>query len=269
MSVIYITHHDENIHNITKTQTMLHKKSPRYKSRYRDKSQQYHFYARNLKSHATMGLPEGELPDPTNFLKKRTGKPSYTTSKVEKQPKPCQNMVQKGKTPTRKELALQDKEIKPDKNFIKENVRVISQMKPKEPEHRIVTDKNGNTTKPELCGLEPVYIKLPIFGRTPNYLIRFNKTKEKEYQMKKDRSGTEQPKCRYITRDEREKLLNGLKQNWEELQKQYQGLPILTDTIPKKIRKSKLEADLKQLEKDIVLVERHPYIYVYNDSEFS
>lgn len=56
-----------------------------------------------------------------------------------------------------------------------------------------------------------------------------------------------------------------MKKNWEDLQKQYQGLPILTDTIPKKIRKTKMEADLKQLEKDIVLIERHPFIYVYDD----
>lgn len=49
----------------------------------------------------------------------------------------------------------------------------------------------------------------------------------------------------------------------------YQGLPILTDTIPKMHRKSKLEADLKQLEKDIVLLERHPYIYVYDDNELT
>lgn len=52
-----------------------------------------------------------------------------------------------------------------------------------------------------------------------------------------------------------------------ELQQQYQGLPILTDTIPKINRKSKMEADLKQLEKDIVLIERHPYIYVYDDND--
>lgn len=108
--------------------------------------------------------------------------------------------------------------------------------------------------------------------------------------MKKDLSGKKQPLCHYITRDEREQLLNvsitvfcindqymqllsdilkGLKKNWEELQKQYQGLPILTDTMPKKMKKSKLEASLKQLEKDIVLVERHPYIYVYNDADLS
>lgn len=57
--------------------------------------------------------------------------------------------------------------------------------------------------------------------------------------------------------------------NWEELQKQYQGLPIMTDTIPKILRKSKLEAELKQLEKDIVLLERHPYIYVYEDDNLT
>lgn len=58
-----------------------------------------------------------------------------------------------------------------------------------------------------------------------------------------------------------------MKHNWEELQKVYQGLPVLTDTIPKMIRKTKLENDLKQLEKDILLVENLPYIYVYNSSE--
>lgn len=63
-------------------------------------------------------------------------------------------------------------------------------------------------------------------------------------------------------------FFQGLKENWEALQKQYQGLPILTDTIPKKNHKSKIEADLKQLEKDIVLIERHPYIYVYEDNEY-
>lgn len=58
-----------------------------------------------------------------------------------------------------------------------------------------------------------------------------------------------------------------MKKNWDELQRVYQGLPILTDTIPKKTRKRELENQLLQLEKDIVLIERHPFIYVYNDDE--
>lgn len=60
-----------------------------------------------------------------------------------------------------------------------------------------------------------------------------------------------------------------MKHNWEELQKVYQGLPVLIDTVPKAMRKTKLENDLKCLEKDILLMENMPYIYVYNSSEDS
>lgn len=49
------------------------------------------------------------------------------------------------------------------------------------------------------------------------------------------------------------------------MQSRYQGLPILTDTIPKMIRKTQMEAKLLELEKDIRLIEQHPYIYVYDD----
>jgi hypothetical protein len=54
----------------------------------------------------------------------------------------------------------------------------------------------------------------------------------------------------------------GLKHNWIELQKAYQLLPILTDTIPKKRHKIKLEEELKQLESDIRTLECHSHIYV-------
>lgn len=59
-------------------------------------------------------------------------------------------------------------------------------------------------------------------------------------------------------------VIKGLKHNWEELQKEYQGLPVLTDTIPKSQRKAKIESNLKQLEKDILLIENLPYIYVHS-----
>lgn len=58
-----------------------------------------------------------------------------------------------------------------------------------------------------------------------------------------------------------------MKKKWEEMMKQFQALPFLTDTPPKAKRKAKMEQDLKQLEKDIDLIERHDYIYVYSDDE--
>lgn len=40
---------------------------------------------------------------------------------------------------------------------------------------------------------------------------------------------------------------------------------MVTDTVPKIKRKSQLEKQLKDLEKDIDLIERNPVIYVYHD----
>nr|CAH7734636.1 unnamed protein product [Callosobruchus chinensis] len=116
-------------------------------------------------------------------------------------------------------------------------------MKAKEPDPRTVIDNRGKSIEMHKAGLEPVYIKATTFGRTPQVSGEVHGHQGKQnIKKKKDSTGVQQPLCRYITRDQREKLLNGLKQNWEELQKIYQGLPILTDTIPKKFRKSKLEA---------------------------
>lgn len=58
----------------------------------------------------------------------------------------------------------------------------------------------------------------------------------------------------------------GLKNNWHELQREYQSLPILTDTVKKQTRKMELEAKLRQLEQDILLVDSNPFIYVYHSN---
>ncbi|KAJ8929900.1 hypothetical protein NQ314_017365 [Rhamnusium bicolor] len=268
MSVVLITKHDENIYNITKSITPFQQKPPRFTKR---KGKFHHFYKRCVKLHATMGIPEEIPPDPANYLKKHTGKPSYSSCQPLKDDKTLINKPPQDKVPTLKELQELQKEInkpKTSKNFVIHNIKKVSKMKVKDPEPRVVIDRIG-TSKPLKGGLEPMFTKLPEFGTKPKYLVRFNKIHQKVNQMKKDTFGTEKPKCRYITKEERDKLLDGLKQNWEELQKQYQGLPILTDTIPKRNRKLKIESDLKQIEKDIVLVERHPYIYVYDDNELS
>lgn len=58
-----------------------------------------------------------------------------------------------------------------------------------------------------------------------------------------------------------------MKQKWEEAMKQYQRLPFLTDTLPKAQRKARMERELKQLEKDIAIIEQHSHIYVYDDAD--
>ncbi len=53
-----------------------------------------------------------------------------------------------------------------------------------------------------------------------------------------------------------------MRTNWSEAQHQYQRLSLLTDTLPKKLRREQLEATLDLLEKYVALIERHPVILV-------
>lgn len=54
----------------------------------------------------------------------------------------------------------------------------------------------------------------------------------------------------------------GLRSNWEALQQVYKKLSLLTDTIPKKTRKTKMEDELKQIEKDMLFLEQNRYILI-------
>lgn len=74
----------------------------------------------------------------------------------------------------------------------------------------------------------------------------------------------ERGQMKKIEGEERQAIMDGLKKNWDDLHKEYQGLSVVTDTVAKKARKEKMEAEMKQLEKDIEVIERHPVIYVEN-----
>lgn len=67
---------------------------------------------------------------------------------------------------------------------------------------------------------------------------------------------------RSMSEQERASILDGLKRNWDELHQQYQSLSVVIDTIPKRMKKEKLENDMKTLEKDIELLQRHQLIYI-------
>lgn len=46
---------------------------------------------------------------------------------------------------------------------------------------------------------------------------------------------------------------------------EFQGLPVQIDTAPKKLHKEKLELQMKQLEHDIEVIEKHKVIYIANE----
>ncbi len=104
------------------------------------------------------------------------------------------------------------------------------------------------------------------FGKVPTYLVK-RKHELKEAQDEYDayvadymRRGAMQQ----LSQDERDDILSGLKENWEQLHHEYQGLSVVTDTAPKKNRKERMEAEMKQLERDIEMMEKHRIIYIAN-----
>lgn len=114
MSIILITNHDENIYNITKTHEEVSKKpQPKFASKFHEKSSQVkpsqraqHSPTVRKEGHATMGLPEGDPPNPHDYLKKHTGILSYTGKKNQvKEGRISKKLILKGETPGVKELS--------------------------------------------------------------------------------------------------------------------------------------------------------------------
>ncbi len=111
------------------------------------------------------------------------------------------------------------------------------------------------------CGLQE-------YGKVPVYLEERRKEME-EAQVEYDAYVVEslrRGQMDTVGGSERDTLLTGLKANWDQLHHQYQGLSVVADTGPKKARKERMEAEMKQLERDIELVQRHKVIYIAEDN---
>ncbi|KAK6299822.1 hypothetical protein J4Q44_G00298550 [Coregonus suidteri] len=104
---------------------------------------------------------------------------------------------------------------------------------PRKPQPIYADTKTGNKQLLENSGLVPKYIKKNDFGKTPEYL---------------------------------QQRAEGMKKNWGELHHQYQELSVVMDTTPKKYCKERLELEMKQLERDIDLIERYKTIYIANNN---
>lgn len=116
------------------------------------------------------------------------------------------------------------------------------------------------------CISPTLVYSLQDFGEVPIYLTK-RKEEVKRAQEEYDHYIAEHFKrgaLRQLTEDERKAILDGLKANWEDIQDQYQSLSVVTDTYPKKQRKERMEAQMKQLERDIELIESHKIIYIGN-----
>ncbi|KAJ3113497.1 hypothetical protein HDU96_003320 [Phlyctochytrium bullatum] len=111
------------------------------------------------------------------------------------------------------------------------------------------------------------------YGTAPSYLVKRQKDIEraKHEQAKQQQEETANMPTKDglvpLPEDERIRILEGLKANWEKLNSDYQKLSLTVDTVPKIARKVNMEQQLKQLE-DHIAKFSHPNILVSFNSAF-
>ncbi|KAL4717544.1 hypothetical protein ACJJTC_000693 [Scirpophaga incertulas] len=253
MSIVEITQHDENIYRILDEPPPPTPKTPRYESQLEKELKA----KKILPTRRTFGYAETPLTAPENFLKKGHG----VTQPLKKSDHKC--VVSGNLPPVPKRPPPGKRPEKPQVNFRVVNIKKAIKTKPKTIEPRLVDTRDGHIKKIKGSGEVPEYCLRPDFGQMPQYLVKRNRKIHMAYNKIQEIEKNKESLCKLISVEERESLLADLKHNWQIMQKAFLQLPMLTDTIPKILKKSKMEQELKQLEKDIALVESNPYIYIY------
>ncbi|KAM9333224.1 enkurin [Pholidichthys leucotaenia] len=209
----------------------------------------------------TMGPAKVEPPSPDKYLKKHSKEPQL--------PEKTQCLKDASLTHShtlRKPLVPLKTDIPPMGIHTKRDFTKTTVAMPMKPKPITVDTRNGHKQLLENSGLVPKFIMKKDYGKVPVYLQQ--RTEEahraqEEYNnmMKQQR---EQGPLKHLTEEEREAILKGLKEKWNELNYQYQSLSLVTDTISKKAHKERLEKAMKRLEDDIGTFEKSKTIYIPN-----
>lgn len=253
MSIIEIVNHDEVIYRILDKAPPEPPKTPRYTSKYKSQLTE----RKPSPKHRNFGFAETPLRPPSNFLRKGKG----TTHPVQKSDHKCCNTTHLPPVP--KTASRDKKKDKPCPNFKVINIKNAAKTREKHKEPRQVDSRDGHLSRLSGSGKVPEYALRKDFGRIPTYLVKRNRRIMKELEEMRLAEEKKESLCKLISEEERQKLLKDLKHNWQLKQKAFLQLPIMTDTIPKILKKTKMEEELRELEKDIALVESNPYIYIY------
>nr|XP_057944071.1 enkurin-like [Doryrhamphus excisus] len=121
----------------------------------------------------------------------------------------------------------------------------------------IVDTNKGHKEYPnKFSGLVPVYVKKKDYGEIPAYLLRRKGKLPKEAgDDKKPEESEIEIQIENLTDEECREIIEDLKKKCTRLNLTYQRLPFVIDTPSMKMRKTRLEADLQQLENDLKLLE--------------
>ncbi|KAK3741307.1 hypothetical protein RRG08_034352 [Elysia crispata] len=255
-----MTSYDEpSIYNLLAVEETKEQKPKKYTSKFRQNVKQE--YASGRDPNKTMGPAKVAVPPPTDFLKKHEKEPQLPTKETFKYP---DEERRRPAVPSKDDTPLMG--LKTTKNFICTNAVENITAVPKLPGKKYADTRHGDTHDLVPSGYEPVYVHKKEFGEVPTYLTK-RKEEIKRAQEEYDQYIAEHFRrgaLRQLTEEERAAILDGLKTNWEDIHDQYQGLSVVPDTAPKKNRKERMEAQMKQLERDIELFQKHKIIYIGN-----
>ncbi|XP_052451965.1 enkurin isoform X1 [Carassius gibelio] len=257
----------ESIYNLIPREEEKAMKAPRYMSKFREQVKLEKEV--NKAPSKTMGPAKVDVPSPQKYLLKHSKEPKLPESTFPAFEKPFKyeddELHSKPPVPARTDKPLMG--LHSNKNFIKTNAVENIMTVPRKPQPVYAYTKKGDKQLLENSGLVPKYIKKKDYGQTPEYLLQRREEVKRaqgeydNYVKERMREGA----MKQLSGEERHNILQALKKNWDELHHQYQGLSVVTDTAPKKYRKERLEQEMKQLEKDIELIERHKTIYIANN----
>lgn len=200
-------------------------KPPMYKSSYEPPKME-------KKAFGVMGREVGK-PNPSEFMK--AGAKTKGQMPAPKGFSRDPTETRKPSVPTREEKPIYG--LKTSKNYITANAVENILQAPR----RLPTSEAKYTDKED-------------YGKVPEYLQRIKQERQEEddfiahiQQVRKEQTG-----MKILPEEERMKILNGLKERWTELNKQYiSGTSVVIGTERARLRKENLEAQLTQVEKDI------------------
>ncbi|KAJ3417486.1 hypothetical protein HDV05_003350 [Chytridiales sp. JEL 0842] len=221
--------YEESVYSLIPIEYTPPAKQGMYRSKYAGMARTE--YKSGTKEAASMGPAKIAVRTTDGFLKK--GDREKKSPHVEKhQP---DRSIRKAPVPKAVGVAAHTS----DKNFIKLNA---------------LENINSSAKKP--INNTPCYKSKPDYGAVPSYLDK--RKKELEQIKIMAAAAEEEEKSRNnknglvpLPEEERLKILDGLKANWEKLNSDYQKLSLTVDTVPKIARKVNMEQQLQQLEAHI------------------
>lgn len=253
---------DESIYNLIPTSSSDSKEggnntSLNYKSTFADQVRA------DFKTHKVpgrnMGPPGGITVDPKAFLK--TGQGIELRNSVAPKPEKQDFISTKPPVPRHNEAPVMASPS--NKDYVKENLRKAVSV-PARKVSPAIMDHTGARVLLEDSGLVPKYSSSGEYGKVPSYLERRNQENSQRLATMRATAQHEMEveASRKMSEPERQELLSGLRANWNKLHHEYQGISVITDTIPKRTRKNKLEQQLSEIEADIQRIEKNKIIYI-------